>query len=138
MWTEAVETYLEEAPPASSLQARWDQVSALCREKAVQICGALARRTGAPWLAEKETEVKQLDTWISEAQEADRQIRNNPHNLPQKNGHNKNGANATNYRQPDSTKPRHCSNGRKTGSHSKLTWRTKRLPDMTWVLYFAS
>ena len=82
MWTEAVETYLEEAPPASSLQARWDQVSALCREKAVQICGALARRTGAPWLAEKETEVKQLDTWISEAQEADRQIRNNPHNLP--------------------------------------------------------
>ena len=72
----------QEAPPASSLQARWDQVSALCREKAVQICGVLARRTGAPWLAEKETEVKQLDTWISEAQEADRQIRNNPHNLP--------------------------------------------------------
>ena len=77
MWTEAVETYLEGAPPASSLQARWDQVSALCREKAVQICGVLARRTGAPWLAEKEIEVKQMDRWISEAQEADRQIRNN-------------------------------------------------------------
>ena len=82
MWIEAVETCLAEAAPVASLQARWDQVTSVCRDKAVQICGVLQKRSGAPWLADKETEVLQLDRWIAEAQTADRQIQHNPLNLP--------------------------------------------------------
>ena len=82
LWVNEVETRLaalsQELP---TLEARWEQISSICRDTAVQICGVLQKRVGAPWMFGREEEIKQLDQHIAQARAADRHIQHNPLNL---------------------------------------------------------
>eukprot|EP00435_Cladocopium_sp_Y103_P009995 s4145_g2.t1 len=83
MWVEEVETRLETvAEHAADMEAQWETISTVCREVAVQICGVMQKREGAPWLHNRDDEVQQLDRHIAQARDSDRITRQNPHNLP--------------------------------------------------------
>lgn len=53
----------------------WEEICNLCRTAAVEVCGILKLRHGAPWLCYHGTEIQQLDTNIAHAQHRNRAAR---------------------------------------------------------------
>jgi ribonuclease HI len=79
IWMEEVEQRLQQGQNLHrDVDARWERICQICRDVAVQVCGILDKAPGAPWLKDKQEDIRRLDQEIARVRDQDREARHSP------------------------------------------------------------